>query len=207
MPDAATTTQNISQPKVEEFAISGKLTGTMSDIKSILEKLPFYEIKADGAEIALVKVESRSINKRPFLFHIIRIKPDQIDIIYSLIPDTSTNLRKADVLKNVSAILSMIADKYSIDQSKYLQYIDSILESLISGLSQNYTTIYNRYDSLLSEYRELKRLNIELSASNRNLTIQSAQLTEEKGSFSSMDLISDIVPVSLPLIANSSTFG
>jgi hypothetical protein len=141
--------------------------------------VPFYSISSTPTDISLVKVESRNISKRPYLFHVIKITQSSIVVTYSYLPDSSLNLRRAAVLKDLSSILSLISDKYALDMSKFFQYIDSVLESLTTGLSQNYTTLYNRYDSLLTDYRDLKRLNIELTASNRNLTIQSAQLSED----------------------------
>ncbi len=180
MPDNENRSEQASLlPKIEEFSIEGKLSGSLSDLKSRLSKLPFYVFKADSGEIDLTKVESRNISKKPYLFHIIRIKPDSIYVVYSLIPDTSINLRRAQVLKELSQVLVLISDTYSINQGKFIQFVDSVLESLEGGLSQTYTALYNRYDSILTEYRELKRLNIEISASNRNLTIQSAQLADE----------------------------
>ena len=158
-----------TQPKIEEFSIDGKLNGTMDDIKAVLGKLPFYLISSDAAELTMIKVESRNINKKPYLFHIIKIKADSVSVTYSMLPDTSVNLRRADVLKELSSVLSMISDKYSISQAKFIQYVDSTLESLISGISQTYTSLYNRYDAMLTDYRELKRLNVEIAASNRNL--------------------------------------
>lgn len=141
--------------------------------------MPFYSISSTPTDISLVKVESRNISKRPYLFHIIKISQSNVVVTYSYLPDSSLNLRRAAVLKDLSSILSLVSDKYSLDMSKFFQYIDSVLESLTTGLSQNYTTLYNRYDSLLTDYRDLKRLSIELTASNRNLTIQSAQLSED----------------------------
>lgn len=171
--------QSALQPKIEEFSIDAKLSGTLEDVKAILGKLPFYSMQSEPTELTLVKVESRNISKKPYLFHVVKIKADNLTVTYSLIPDTSINLRRAEVLKEISAILSMISSKYSIDQSKFIQYTDSVLESLLSGLSQTYTGLYNHYDAMLTDYRELKRLNIEISASNRNLTLQSAQLSDE----------------------------
>ena len=171
--------QSALQPKIEEFSIDAKLSGTLEDVKAILGKLPFYSMQSSPTELTLVKVESRNISKKPYLFHVVKIKADNLTVTYSLIPDTSINLRRAEVLKEISAILSMISSKYSIDQSKFIQYTDSVLESLLSGLSQTYTGLYNHYDAMLTDYRELKRLNIEISASNRNLTLQSAQLSDE----------------------------
>ncbi len=181
LPDATENQQVVqaSTPNVEEFDIDGKLTGDLNSIKSKFQGLPFYLVRLDQNELSLIKVESRSITKRPYLFHIIKIAPDKVSVIYSYIQDTSVNLRRADVIKSLSEIMVMISDQYSLNQSKLLQYLDSTLSNLISGLSQNYTTLYNRYDSLLTEYREVKRLSLELSASNRNLTIQSSQIGGE----------------------------
>ena len=97
VPDQEVSQQNVAQPKVEEFTIEAKLNGTMADIKGTVGQLPFYQVKADGTEVDLIKVESRSINKRPFLFHIIKIYPDKLTVTYSLIPDSSTNLRRAEI--------------------------------------------------------------------------------------------------------------
>jgi hypothetical protein len=182
--DAPAKAQNVSQPKVEEFSLDGRLSGTLDDAKQAIGNVPFYLIKKSQDSLDLIKVESRSINRRPYLFHIISIKADRIDITYSLVPDSSVGLRRAYVLKSIAAIISMLDGKYSVDQLKFVQYVDSVLDSLLSGLSQSYTTLYNRYDSLLTEYREIKRLEIEVSAANRNMAIQSAQLAEENKAIS-----------------------
>ena len=178
-------TQSASQPKIEELSIEGKLSGTIDDARAALGSIPFYYVKKSADSLDLIRVESRSINHRPYLFHIISIRADRIDMTYSLVPDSSTSLRRAAVLKSLAAVISMLGARYSLDQLKFVQYIDSVLDNLLSGLSQNYTTLYNRYDSLLTEYRELKRLELEVSASNRNLTIQSSQLADENKSLKS----------------------
>ncbi len=171
------------QPKVEELSIEAKLTGSMENLKAKLQQIPVYTMSASDQEINLVKVESRNITKKPYLFHIINIVPAKITVTYSYLPDSSLSLRRATILKNLSSVLSLISDIYVVDMPKFLQYTDSLLDSLITGLSQNYTTLYNKYDSMQNDYRDLKRLNIELAASNRNLTIQSTQLSDENKIF------------------------
>ena len=54
-----------------------------------------------------------------------------------------------------------------------------MIDNLINGMSQSYSTLFNKHDALLSEYMELKKLVKELSISNRNLTIQTSQLNDE----------------------------
>ena len=119
-----------SAPGIEEFDIDGKLSGDLNAIKTKLQSLPFYLVKQDANEISLIKVESRSITKRPYLFHIIKISSDKVSIVYSYIPDTSVNLRRADVIKELSEIMVLISDQYALNQSKLMQYLDSALSNL-----------------------------------------------------------------------------
>ena len=166
-------------PKIEELQFEGKLTGSFSDIGDKLARVPFYTTKLADDQLVIVRVESRNIHRMPYLFHMITIKRDGISVVYSVPPDTSVDLRRAFVIKNLASMVSLIEESYQINTSKFLQYMDSIIDSLLNGMSQNYNLLYNKYDSLLFEYRELKRLNLELAASNRNLTIQTSQLNEE----------------------------
>ncbi|MDE1822853.1 MAG: hypothetical protein KGI00_04360 [Candidatus Micrarchaeota archaeon] len=166
--------------KVEEVEFEGKMIGTMDGIRGKVSQIPFYSAKSEGESLVIAKVESRNIQKKPYLFHMIIIKDSSVRLVYSTPQDSSISMRRALVLKNLASIMSMISTDYQINQAEFFQYIDSVMDSVMGGLSQNYTQLYNKYDSLLVEYRELKRLNLELSASNRNLSIQTAQLSEEE---------------------------
>ncbi len=166
-------------PKVEELQIDGKVKTSISDIKSKLSKLPFYDVGSDGTSVTVARVESRNIDKMPYLFHIVKVNQSGIDVTYSIIPDTSESMRRAYVIKSVAGILSLLSNDYEADMPKLLQYIESTLGNLMEGISQNYNILYNKYEALTTEYREIKRLNNELSASNKNITVQISQLSEE----------------------------
>ncbi|MGC8586919.1 MAG: hypothetical protein ACP5K9_01360 [Candidatus Micrarchaeia archaeon] len=170
--------------KVEEFAITGSITGKLEDILSKISNSPFFSAKIENNELLVTKIESRDINKKPFLFYILAIKEEGMTVTYSIAPDTSEKLRKLTVIKNVAAILSMINENFHVDETKFFQYIDSAIEDVLNSLSQSYSVLFNRYDALVSEYRELKRQNLELIASNRNLTIEAAQLKDENSKLS-----------------------
>ena len=172
-------------PKVEEIQLPGKMITGLDSIREKLSKIPFYSMKLTGDELAVVRVESRNIHKKPYLFYILSIKKDFISVIYSIPQETSENIRRIYIMKNLASILSIITDDYHIEDSKFYQYMDSAVDSLLSGISQSYSALFNKYDSLLSNSRETKRLNIELSAANRNLTIQAAQLTNENAELKS----------------------
>ena len=145
--------------------------------------------------LVMLNIESRDIQKNPFLFFIITLKPDTISVQYSIAQDTSEKMRRLYVIKNLLGILSLITDLYYADPAGTYQYVDSAIDDMLNSLSQNYSALFNNYDSLFNEYRELKRLNIELTASNKNLTVQAAQLSAEnrdlKNRLSSLETFSD----------------
>ncbi len=166
-------------PRVERITFSGKMMGSFDQAKAKLSDMPFFSVKASSDQLSIARVESRNIHKKPFLFYIITFTEEELNVVYSIAPDTSEKLRRLYVIKNLASILSLISGYYQIDYIKFFQYVDSSIDDALNGLSQNYSTIFNKYDSLLTEYRELKRLNLELASANRNLTIQTAQLDEE----------------------------
>ncbi len=171
--------ESVSEPKVEKFKFDGSVASSLDAMKAKLSKVPFYSVGMDGDALVVGKVESRNIRKQPYLFYLINFNPGFVEVIYSIPPDVSESLRRASVLKGFASVLSMVADDYRINNAELMQYVDSTMDKLLSGLSQSYSSLYNKYDSILDEYRALKRLNIELSASNRNLTIQATQLGDE----------------------------
>ncbi len=169
----------IITPKVEKIEITAKLNGTLNEIAANASKLPFYSVSTAEDSISIGMVESRNIRKQPYLFYIFEIRADKVSIIYSIPNDISESMRRAFVLRNFSSFLAGISDIYEVSQQELMQYVDSTIDKLLSGLSQNYSSLFNKYESLLTEYRATKRLNIELSASNRNLTLETSELTED----------------------------
>lgn len=167
------------EPKVEQIEFPGRLLTSLEDVKSKLVGVPFYSFQLSADKLEIVRVESRNVRKKPFLFYMIEISKDKLSVTYSLIPGSSDRLRRATVIQNLTSALAMIRDSFEVDESKFYQYIDSVMDNLLTGLSQSYSTLFNKYDSLLNEYIETKRLLGELSNSNRNLTIQTSQLSEE----------------------------
>lgn len=171
--------ETIPNPKTEKIVFSGKMIGSFKEIKSRVDKIPFYSSKLEEKQLTIVRVESRNIRKAPYLFYIIIIRDDSITVIYSLPYDASGSMRRAQILKDLAGLISVTADHYFVNEGAFFQYVDSVLDSILSGLSKEYSTLFNNYESLLNEYRETKKLNIELSSSNRNLTVDASHLSQE----------------------------
>lgn len=169
-------------PKIEQVEFTGKLTGTFEEIKGKVSQMQFYSLQEGDGKLDIVRVENVNVHKKPFLFYIITLKADALTLTYSIIPGSSDRLRRAVVIKNLASVLSVISGGFRIDEEKFLQYIDSVLDNMVSGMSQDYSTLFNKYDAMLGEYTELKKLSGELGIANRNLTIQTGQLNEENKS-------------------------
>ncbi|MCL5239055.1 MAG: hypothetical protein M1286_01105 [Candidatus Marsarchaeota archaeon] len=171
-----------TEPKVEQIDFPGKLLTSLEDVKQKLEGVPFYSFQLSQNSLEIARVESRNIHKKPFLFYIILVGQDSLQLTYSIIPGSSDRLRRATVIKNLASALAVMGDGFKIDEAKFFQYVDSVLDNLINGLSQSYSTLFNKYDAVLNEYVEMKKLMRELETSNRNLTIQTGQLNEDNKS-------------------------
>ena len=170
---------NVLTPKVEKIELPGKLIGTFDGIKEKALTIPFYECSSSNESAIIAMIESKNIKKQPYLFYIFELTPTAVNIIYSIPNDASESMRRATVLRNLAAFLSSITDLYSVENMTFFQYVDSTIDKLITGITPNYSVLFNKYDALINEYRAIKRLNIELSASNRNLSLQSSDLNEE----------------------------
>lgn len=164
---------------MEKLVFSARLSGSLEGMSQKLSSLPFYASEVDGQTLRIARVESRNIKKMPYLFYIIEISPDSLTVTYSIPAESSETMRRAEMLKNVSSVVSLVSDQYTVEQGALCQYMNSTIESILSGISQPYSTLFNQYNSTLGEYKTVKKLNEELSASNRNLTVQASQLNEE----------------------------
>ena len=167
------------EPDIEELEIKAKQLGSFDEAAKRLSSMELFHVKPSQDSLVLLRVESRDIQKRPFLFFIITFSKDSIKVEYSIAHDSSPKMRRLYVIKNLLSALSLIADTYQADDAELFQHVDSAIDDVINSISQSYSALFNNYDSLFNEYRELKRLNIELMASNKNLTVQGMQLSAE----------------------------
>ncbi len=166
-------------PRVEEIAFTGVLIGTLDQVMEKLSNIPFFSLKMDKGALNIARVESRDIKKRPFLFYMINIRPEGVSVVYSILPDTSEKLRRLYIIKSLASVLSIISKQYQIDYQKFFQYVDSSIDDALNGMSASYSNMFNKYDALLMEYRELKKQNLELGTSNKTLVAQVSQLDND----------------------------
>jgi hypothetical protein len=171
--------QSAIEPKTEEISIGGKLIGDFVDMESRITQLQLYMSKSTPDSLILARVESRDIQKKPFLFLIMTFRRDRVLLEYTIAPDSSPKMRRLYALKTMLSLLSLVSDIYTVDNGELFQQVDSAIDDVFNNLSQGYSTLFNNYDALSNEYREIKKLNIELTSSNKNLAVQASQLSEE----------------------------
>jgi hypothetical protein len=167
------------EPKTEELTVKAKLIGSFDDIKSRLSDIQTLSLEKTESQLNVVRIESRDIQKKPFLFIILELKKDSLDVSYTIATDSSPKLRKMIALKTALGILSLITDLYAVDTTEMFQYIDSAIEELVGSLSQSYSALFNNYDAIFNDYKEIKKMNVELASANKNLSVQASQLSEE----------------------------
>lgn len=167
------------EPKTSEISIKAELGGTFDGISKRLAGLQMLEIEETADSLKLASVESRDMQKRPFVFFVLELRKDALVLSYTIAADSSPNLRRLKVLKNALGILSLVTDLYRVDNSEFFQYIDSAIDELMGSLSQSYSALFNSYDAMFNEYRELKRSNIEIEAANKSMSVDATRLTEE----------------------------
>jgi len=171
--------EQIVEPDIHTLTVKGKLNGTFTAMANRLKSLNMFEVTDEPQKLTLINVESRDIKKNPYLFFIITFNEQSINIEYSVARDSSEKLRRLFIIKNLIGILSLVTDYYTINNSGFYQQVDSAIDTVLQSLSQSYSSLFGRYDALLTEYRETKRLNIELMNSNKMVIAQTTKLKED----------------------------
>lgn len=161
--------EKIVTPKVEGFMLPGTRVKDVSGIIGSLSALSFLQIAQEGDSVALLNVESRDIRRSPYLFSTIYLRPDEIEIIYTLIPGMSPRKRRIDVWRHLLNILTLVADAYHLDEKHFYQALQSSLSGIVEFASSEYKDVFAKYDSCLYDLAESKKAVERLEATNTRL--------------------------------------
>ncbi|MCL4381320.1 MAG: hypothetical protein M1331_01075 [Candidatus Marsarchaeota archaeon] len=166
-------------PYVESVKINARLVQNIGDIYKSISNIALFSAQLNPDGIIMFRVESRDLQKKPFLFTILYFNKDSIEIKYSIAFDASKKLRRLSIMKDFLGILSIITDAYQIETKELFRHLDSMIEDVLNSLSQNYSALFNNYDAMFNEYNELKKINLDLAASNKSLAA-SGMVIEQK---------------------------
>ncbi|NYZ77006.1 hypothetical protein H0O02_01680 [Candidatus Micrarchaeota archaeon] len=167
------------EPSVDGFKINGKLTGSMKEMASLLRTISFLEVAQEKSAINIVYVESRDINKSPYLFSVIKMKEAEVEVLYSIPQEISPKKRRIDVLRYLLNLLSVVDKEYEIENKVLYQLLEDAVKELTDSVTTDYSKLYTAYDSLKKDEVDLRKKAERLSDQLEALTNQNYELKSE----------------------------
>ncbi|MFH2106072.1 MAG: hypothetical protein ABII22_02340 [Candidatus Micrarchaeota archaeon] len=171
--------KRMGEPSVGGFKIKGVvLKKSLSNVAEILRTVSFLEVALGTDKVNAAYVESKDINNNPYLFSIIQISKNEVEVIYSITPEISPAKRKMDVIRYFLNILSLVGEYYSVDNKVVYQLIEESLTSIAESVTLDYSKLYTSYDSLKAEADTLRKKNERMkdeiqALNNRNFELKS----------------------------------
>ncbi len=169
----------MAKPQVDGFKIKATLKGKLKDLVPLLRSVSFLEVVPEKDSIDVIYVENKDIEGNPYLFSILKIKKDSLEVMYSITPEISPRKRRVDVLKYLLNILSLIEEKYDVDVRALFKLIEEAIAELSNSVTMEYTKLYTQYDSLKKEVEDLRRRVDRLTEQNKVLTTANYELKTE----------------------------
>lgn len=169
----------VLEPTANRFKIKANLKTNYNEIIKSLSKIPDVEAVKIKDGIAIIKVDHRDINGYPYLFQIIYLKKDNIEILFSITPEVSRRKRQIDIIRYLSNIISVIGESYEIDISEFMQTFDLFLDEINEFATLDYQTLFTKYDAALTRIDTLKDLVEKNEIRNEMLSRELMEIKEE----------------------------
>ena len=164
-------------PQVDGFKMKGKLVkGKLKDLSAILRSISFLELASEKDVLNVIYVESRDINKNPYLFSIVKLKEDEVEVLYTIPPEIGPKKRRVDVIRYLLNVLSLIASYYEVENKTLYQLVENSIKELAGSVTMDYNKLYTSYDSLRKEVDDHKKKIARLTEQNQALTSQNYEL-------------------------------
>lgn len=169
----------IKKPTVDGFKLKGKLEGDFKKMVEVLRTITFIEIAQEKSAINISYVESRDINKNPYLFSIIKIKEDEVEVLYSVTPEISPTKRRVDVIRYLLNILSLVDEEYSVDNKILYQLLEDSMKKVMDSVSVEYSRLFTERDALKKDIADYKKKVERLTEQNDALSSQNYEIKTE----------------------------
>jgi regulator of replication initiation timing len=164
-------------PQVDGFKLKGALVqGKLKDLASVLRSISFLEIAPEKDALNVIYVESRDIDKNPYLFSIVKLKEDGVEVLYTIPPEIGPKKRKVDVVRYLLNIISLLDGYYKVEDKTLYQLVENSIGELAGSVTMDYTKLYTAYDSMKKEIADHKKKIDRLTEQNQALTSQNYEL-------------------------------
>jgi len=166
-------------PKVDGFRMKVKLKGKVSEVARALSSISFLKISQGREGVSAAYVESRSIDKTPYLFSLMKFKKDEIEVIYTVPSNSTPTKRKLDVLRYLLNMITLVEPYYNIDIKVIYQLIEETMRQLEEYTTGDYKTLYKDYDQIKREVENLRRSSRIYKGQVKGLTKENYELKNE----------------------------
>ncbi|MCX8200080.1 MAG: hypothetical protein N3G76_01285 [Candidatus Micrarchaeota archaeon] len=173
-------TDIVIEPMGASFRFGARRKVQKEQLLKIAEGIPDSEIADVKDSIAIIKIDSRDIDGVPYLFSILYLHPDSIEMMYTVTPETSMRKRQLELLRYTTNILVLLKDAYEVDLASYMQVLDVFLAEIREFATSDYEKLYTKYDALLTKIEELEQQNARLRESNEKLSKDMLELRDER---------------------------
>ncbi|MCX8197403.1 MAG: hypothetical protein N3G80_03770 [Candidatus Micrarchaeota archaeon] len=180
----AQSAQSPAEPKVSGFRIQAKRLKQPTEIAQKLSELSFLEMTVEKDSLIALNVESRDIQKNPYLFSIVYFRPTMIEVLYSCPPTLAPKKRRLDVLRHFLNLLTLVDDCYKVEMKQIYQLLEASFAQLSEYVSTDYDRLFALYDNLKTDFAQLqkkyndaKEASASLSKENYELKTKNDELT------------------------------
>lgn len=167
------------EPRVDGFRFGAKRKKGVEEVVKALSALTFLEVIPEGDVVALINVESRDIQKNPYAFSLTYLKPDGVEVMYTIAPGASPRKRRVDVFRFVLNILTLLDEHYEVNRREFYQLMDAAFKGVGEYVSSSYDEIFAKYDACKNENELIKKRLEDLQAANDRLGKDNMELKEK----------------------------
>jgi hypothetical protein len=173
---AAASAPSSSAPTVNGFKIKASSRASPEEIGNALASLSFLEMTIDRDALVALNVESRDIQKNPYLFSVVYFRPHEIEALYSISPGASPKKRRLEVLKYFLNLLSLLSEGYSVAVADLYQLLEAAIGDMTEYVTADYDKLFSQYDNAKTELAMLQKKSKSLTDANSSLSKENYEL-------------------------------
>lgn len=180
-PEQKIQTPEFRKPSIGAFSIKARLKNTLKEVASLLRSASFLEVAQDKDSVNALYVESRDINRQPYIFSILKATEDGIELSYSIPQELGPGRRRLNMVRYFINMLTMLEPSYEIDNKIVLQLMETSIKDVIDSVSMDYSKLYTEYDGVKKEVDDLKKKNKRLSEENSAISNEIYEMKNRNG--------------------------
>ena len=174
----------LRQPRADGFLVKAELLEDMREVASKLASVRFLTVIPQGDYLAVLNVESRDIQKNPYLFSVMYIRRNEIEVMYTFTPGMSPKKRRIDVIRFFLNMATLLQGAYRVDYPQTYQLIEETLKEVSDYISSSYDEVYAKYDALMNENKVIGKRLTDLRVTNDKLGKENIELKSKNDELS-----------------------